>query len=57
VLVGIDGLRLRRPILPGALVGLEADAVDRGRLWRFAVRATLDGEVAAEGTLLAALAP
>ena len=53
-LVGIDGFRFRRPVRPGEALRLEA-RVDQARrgFYRFAVEATVDGERAAEGVLLA----
>jgi 3-hydroxyacyl-[acyl-carrier-protein] dehydratase len=56
-LVGVDGVRLRAPVRPGDEVALEAIAVERRRLWRFAVKATVGDRVVAEGTLLATSVP
>ncbi|MDR5682938.1 MAG: 3-hydroxyacyl-ACP dehydratase FabZ [Armatimonadota bacterium] len=48
----VDGLRFRRPVLPGDQLRLEV-TLDwiRGRLVRVQGRARVDGQLAAEGTL------
>jgi beta-hydroxyacyl-ACP dehydratase FabZ len=47
-----DGVRFRRPVVPGDQLRLEVQLEwIRGRLVRVQGRATVDGEVAAEGTL------
>lgn len=57
VFAGIDGLRFRRPIRPGDQLRLEF-ALDkaRGPVGKGQVRATVDGELAVEGTISFALA-
>lgn len=48
----MDGVRFRRPVLPGDQLRLEVQLEwIRGRLVRVQGRATVDGQVAAEGTL------
>jgi 3-hydroxyacyl-[acyl-carrier-protein] dehydratase len=53
--VGADGLRFKRPCLPGDRVMLRASIVsDRRGIWKFDVSADVDGEVCASGTILCA---
>ncbi len=54
---GIDGLRFRRPVVPGDQLRLEFVLEKlRGPVGKGHVRATVDGAVAAEGTITFALA-
>jgi len=49
---GIDGLRFRRPVVPGDQLRLEVEFIMRRRsIGRGRARATVDGELAAEGEL------
>ena len=53
--VGSDKLRFKRPVVPGDRLQLEASIVSEKRgIWKFACRATVDGNVAAEGVILCA---
>lgn len=55
-LVGVDGVRFRKPIVPGDSVRIEAKLVKcRQSLWGFEVTAHVDGQKAAEAELLANL--
>jgi 3-hydroxyacyl-[acyl-carrier-protein] dehydratase len=53
---GVDGVRFKRQVIPGDRLMLEAqvDSVKR-TIWRFKCRATVDGELACEATILCAL--
>ncbi|KKK59158.1 hypothetical protein LCGC14_3037180, partial [marine sediment metagenome] len=53
---GVDGVRFKRPVVPGDRLTLEAriDSVKR-TIWRFKCRASVDGELACEATILCAL--
>jgi len=53
--VGADGVRLKRPVEPGDQLVLEAELmlVKRG-IYKFACRASVDGELACEATILCA---
>jgi 3-hydroxyacyl-[acyl-carrier-protein] dehydratase len=52
----IDGARFRRRVLPGDQLRLEADLIRQVRgVGRHSVRALVDGEIAAEAELMAAL--
>jgi 3-hydroxyacyl-[acyl-carrier-protein] dehydratase len=53
---GIDNARFRRQVVPGDVLifDVELMRISRG-LGKFACRATVDGEVAAEGELMAAI--
>lgn len=53
---GIDGARFKRPVVPGDQLRMEATVltVKRG-IWKFAVRATVDGQLASEAELLCTL--
>ena len=56
-LVGLDKVRFRRPVRPGEVLSLEVETLQvRRRIWRFAARATVDGERAAEAELMATIA-
>jgi 3-hydroxyacyl-[acyl-carrier-protein] dehydratase len=49
---GIDGLRFRRQVVPGDQLRLEVEfTMRRGPIGKGRARATVDGEVAAEGEL------
>ena len=54
-LVGVDKLRFKRPCVPGDRVVLQASIVSEKRgIWKFDVRASVDGETAATATILCA---
>jgi len=51
-LAGIDGARFRRKVVPGDVLRLEGEILlFRRRLCKVAVRATVEGDTAAEATL------
>lgn len=53
--VGSDKLRFKRPVVPGDQLRLEASIVSEKRgIWKFDVRATVDGELASSATILCA---
>jgi beta-hydroxyacyl-ACP dehydratase FabZ len=55
-LVGVDEVRFRRPVLPGDGLRLEVDVLRSGRrYWRFAGRAWVGDERAAEAQILLAV--
>ena len=55
---GIDEARFRRQVVPGDVLILDVDIVKiKSGLGKFAVRATVDGELPAEATLMAAMRP
>lgn len=53
--VGADGLRFKRPVVPGDQLKLEASvmSVKRG-IWKFAVKASVDGDIVSSATILCA---
>jgi 3-hydroxyacyl-[acyl-carrier-protein] dehydratase len=53
--VGADDLRFKRPVVPGDQLKLEAivKSVKRG-IWKFAVKATVDGDIVSSATILCA---
>ncbi len=54
---GIDGIRFRRPVVPGDQLRFEATLIRRKRrIGKVHVVATVDGEVAVEGELMFAIA-
>ena len=54
-LVGVDGLRFKRPCVPGDQVRLHAEILSERRgIWKFAVSAKVDGETCASATILCA---
>lgn len=54
--VGSDKVRFKRPVVPGDQLILEAKVIGKPRrgIWRFECRATVDGELACEGSILCA---
>ena len=53
--VGSDKLRFKRPVVPGDQLQLEAKIVSEKRgIWKFDVRATVNGELASSATILCA---
>ena len=52
--MSIDGVRFRRPVLPGDRLELHVKKVqNRGNVWKFDGKAIVDGKVAAEATFAA----
>jgi len=53
--VGADDLRFKRPVVPGDRLQLEASVVSSKRgIWKFDCRATVDGELVCEASILCA---
>lgn len=53
--VGADDVRLKRPVVPGDQLILEAEIITARRgIYKFACRASVDGETACEATILCA---
>jgi 3-hydroxyacyl-[acyl-carrier-protein] dehydratase len=53
--VGADNLRFKRPVVPGDRLQLEAAVVSAKRgIWKFDCRATVDGELVCEASILCA---
>jgi len=53
--VGCDEIRFKRPVVPGDRLTLEAKIISEKRgIWKFAVKASVDGELASEGVILCA---
>ncbi|PIV87730.1 MAG: 3-hydroxyacyl-[acyl-carrier-protein] dehydratase FabZ, partial [Hydrogenophilales bacterium CG17_big_fil_post_rev_8_21_14_2_50_63_12] len=54
--VGIDGARFKRPVQPGDQLRMEASIlrVTRG-IWKFAAKATVEGQIACEAELMCTL--
>jgi 3-hydroxyacyl-[acyl-carrier-protein] dehydratase len=54
--VGIDGARFKRPVVPGDQLRMEANVLRLTRgIWKFAVKATVEGKVACEAELMCTL--
>ncbi len=52
-LVAVDGVRFRRPVVPGDQLKLELDVLSwRGDFCRLEGKATVDGQLAVEATLM-----
>ena len=52
-LVGVDGARFKRPVVPGDTLTLEAEKLlEKRGLIKYAVRAKVDGQLACEAVLL-----
>ena len=53
--VGADNLRFKRPVVPGDRLQLEASVLSEKRgIWKFEVKATVDGALASSATILCA---
>jgi 3-hydroxyacyl-[acyl-carrier-protein] dehydratase len=53
--VGADHFRFKRPVVPGDQLQLEASIVSERRgIWKFACKATVNGELVSSGTILCA---
>lgn len=53
---GIDNVRFKRQVVPGDRLQLEAEVVSERRgIWKFAGRASVDGELAASANILCAV--
>jgi len=53
--VGSDKLRFKRPVVPGDRLQLEAQIVSEKRgIWKFDVKATVDGDTVSSATILCA---
>ncbi|HMO17031.1 MAG TPA: 3-hydroxyacyl-ACP dehydratase FabZ [Oligoflexia bacterium] len=56
VFAGADSVRFRRPVVPGDVLQLEMKLLTRKkRIWKMEGKASVEGEMAAEGVLTAAL--
>lgn len=57
-LLGLDGMRFRRPVTPGDTVVITVEKLFEKRgIWKFSARAEVDGQRVAEGEIMATLAP
>jgi 3-hydroxyacyl-[acyl-carrier-protein] dehydratase len=53
--VGSDKLRFKRPVVPGDQLKLEAQILSERRgIWKFEVRASVDGDTVSSATILCA---
>jgi 3-hydroxyacyl-[acyl-carrier-protein] dehydratase len=53
---GIDGARFKKPVLPGDQLILKVEILRNMRgIWKYATRAEVNGEIAAEAEMMAAL--
>jgi 3-hydroxyacyl-[acyl-carrier-protein] dehydratase len=56
--VGIDGARFKRPVSPGDQLIMEVSIIANKRgIWKFAAKATVDGQVATEAELMCTVRP
>ncbi len=56
VFAGIDGVRFRRPVLPGDRLDLELELIKQKRnIWKMGGKALVGGNVAVEAVLMAAI--
>jgi 3-hydroxyacyl-[acyl-carrier-protein] dehydratase len=56
--VGIDGARFKRPVGPGDQLIMEVSIIANKRgIWKFAAKATVDGQVATEAELMCTVRP
>lgn len=53
ILVGVDGARFRKPVVPGDTLRIETEVTKcRGKLWIFQCSALVDGQKVAEAEIL-----
>lgn len=53
---GIDDVRFKRPVVPGDQLVLESSIITNKRnIWKFDVKATVDGQLAVSGVLTCAI--
>ena len=53
-LMGLDGVRFRRPVVPGDRIDLEVSVLKRkGKIWKIRGEARVEGNLACEAELLA----
>ena len=58
MLVGVDGVRFKRQVVPGDQLTLTAKIVRRSKIiWKFSCEARVDGELVTAASLLCAAAP
>ena len=56
ILVGVDGVRFRKPVIPGDTLRVEAELTKaRGKIWGFHVEGFVDGQRVVEADVLANL--
>ena len=56
ILVGVDGARFRKPVIPGDTMRIETEVTRcRGKIWAFQCVVTVDGQKVAEAEILANL--
>ncbi len=54
--IGIDKCRFRRPVVPGDQIRFELEGISQKRsIWKFSGKAFVDGNLAAEAELMAAM--
>ena len=57
LLLGLDGVRFRKPITPGDRVIITVEKTyERRNIWKFRARAEVEGALVAEGELMATVA-
>lgn len=55
LLVGVDGMKVRRPVTPGDVLVMNAELLQKKRgVWKFSVSATVDGQKVIDGQLTVA---
>ncbi len=58
MLVGVDGVRFKRQVVPGDQLTLKAKVERRSKIiWKFSCEASVDGELCTAANLLCAAAP
>ncbi len=56
ILIGVDGARFRKPVIPGDQLTIEAEVIKaRGRFWTFLAKGLVDGNVVVEAEMLASV--
>ena len=55
--MAIDGVKFRRPVVPGDQLKLEVVPLRKGKIWKMKGTGSVDGQVACQAEFLATMAP
>lgn len=55
--MSIDGVKFRKPVVPGDQLTIEVEPLRRGKIWKMKGKCTVDGKVVSQAEFLATMAP
>ena len=55
--MSIDGVKFRKPVVPGDQLTIEVVPLRRGKIWKMKGKCTVDGKVVSQAEFLATMAP